>query len=285
MINYFIYRLAEVLAIYLPAGFSRWLGIRVADLFYFFSGKNRTVIEHNLRIVLKKASKKRIDHCSRWVFRNFAKSLTEFLRFGKMDAQFLKRFVKIEGIRYFDQALARGKGVIAITAHLGNWELPAAVVSFLGYPLNVVTLPHRNRLVDNFFTEKRTINGIKVIPVGSSVKMSLSALRNNQILVLVGDRNFSKGGVETDFFNKPALMPAGIATLSLRFGSPIVPGFMIREKDDTFKLTFEKPIIYQPTGKRKQDLKNITREYLKVLEKYIAGFPEQWSIFSKVWGK
>ena len=284
MFNYFIYRLAEVLAVYLPAGFSRWLCIRMADLFYFFSGKNRAIIKHNLRIVLKKASKRKIDYCSRWIFRNFARSLTEFLRFKKIDAQFLKRFVRIEGIKYFDQALARGRGVIAVTAHLGNWELSAAVVSFLGYPLNVVALPHKNKLIDNFFTERRVLNGIKVIPVGSSLKMSLSTLRNNQILVLAGDRNFSKGGVEADFFNKPALMPAGIATLSLRFGSPIVLGFMIREKDDTFRLTFEKPIIYQPTGERKHDLRNITREYLKVLEKYISKFPEQWSIFGKVWG-
>ena len=283
MFYYFVYRLGEIIALYLPSGFVRWLSIRIADIFYIIARKNREALKANLQVILKQKDKNRINYYSRWIFRNFARSVVEFFRFSKVDAQFLKRFVKIEGIKYFDQALALGKGVIAITAHIGNWELSGAVVSLLGYRLNVVALPHKNRLVDSFFTDKRRAKGIKVIPMGSSIKESFSVLAKNQMLVLAGDRDFSGNGIKVDFFNKPAFMPKGIAVLSLRFGSPIVPAFLIRNNDNTFKLTVEEPIIYKPTGKRKQDLKNLTQKYVRVMETYIGRFPEQWSVFGKVW--
>jgi lauroyl/myristoyl acyltransferase len=283
MFYYFLYRLGEIIALYLPLRFVQWLTIKIADIFYTFSAKNRAIIRANLRIILKERNEEGINYYSRLVFRNFARSLVEFFRFSKVDARFLKKFVKMEGLEYFDQALTLNKGIIALTAHLGNWELGGAVVSLSGYPLSIVALPHRNQWVDNFFTRKRVEKGIKVIPLGNSVKESLAALASNRILVLAGDRNFSKGGIKINFFDKSALMLKGIATFSLRLGSPIIPVFFIREKNDNFRLAIEQPIIYEPTGRQIQDLKNITRGYLKVLEKYIRRYPEQWSVFSRIW--
>ncbi|GAI36554.1 unnamed protein product, partial [marine sediment metagenome] len=244
--------------------------------------RDRQIVKNNLRIALKE-DEKNVAHYSRSVFRNFAKNLVEFFRFPKVDISFLKKFVKIEGQEYFDQAFALQKGIIGITAHLGNWELSGAVASVLGYPLDVVVLTHRHRLVDDFFTRKRAEKGIKGIPIKSSVKEFISILRNNRMLVLAGDRNFSKSGIEVNFFGKPARMPVGMATLALRLKSPVIPGFLIREKDDSFRLIIEKPIAYKASGNLDTDLKNFTRRCLEVIEKYVRKYPEQWAIFGQVW--
>jgi len=282
MFYYFIYKAGEFLALHLPLKISYWLALRIADISYLVNWRGRRTVKNNLRIALKEDERKTAYH-SRWVFRNFAKNLVEFFRFSKVDRPFLKKFVKIEGQQHFDQALALQKGVIGITAHLGNWELSGAVVSVLGYPLNVVVLPHRHQLVNDFFTRKRVGKGIKVIPIGASIKELISVLRGNQMLILAGDRNFSKNGIKVDFFGKPAWVPVGIAILGRRLGSPVVPGFLVREKDDSFKLIIEKPIIYKTSGNLDADLKNFTREYLEVIEKYVRKYPGQWSIFGQVW--
>ncbi len=282
MFHYFFYKLGEFLALHLPLKASYWLALRVADIFYILNWRGRQIVKNNLRVVLKE-DEKNVARYSRSVFRNFAKSLVEFFRFSKVDVSFLKKFVKIEGQEYLDQAFALQKGIIGMTAHLGNWELGGAVASMLGYPLDVVVLSHRHRLVDDFFTRKRVEKGIKVMPVESSIKEFISALRNNRMLILAGDRNFSKKGIEVNFFGKSARVPAGMATLALRLKSPVIPGFLIREKDDSFKLIFEKPIAYKTSGDLDTDLKNFTRLCLEVIEKYVRKYPEQWAVFGQVW--
>ena len=282
MFYYFLYKLGEFLALHLPLKASYWLALRIADIFYVLNWRERQIVKNNLRIALKE-DEKNVARYSRSIFRNFAKNLVEFFRFSKVDISFLKKFVKIEGQEYFDQAFALQKGIIGMTAHLGNWELCGAVASVLGYPLDVVVLSHRHRLVDDFFTRKRAEKGIKVIPIKSSIKEFISVLRNNRMLVLAGDRNFSKKGIEVDFFGKSARMPVGMATLALRLKSPVIPGFLIREKDNSFRLIIEKPIVYKASGNLNTDLKNFTRQCLKVIEKYVRKYPEQWATFGRVW--
>jgi len=282
MFYYFLYRLGEFLALHLPLKVSYWLALRTADIFYVLNWRGRQIVKNNLRIALKE-DEKNVAHYSRAIFRNFAKNLVEFFRFPKVDTSFLKKFVKIEGQEHFDQAFASQKGIIGMTAHLGNWELCGAVASTLGYPLDVVVLSHRHRLVDDFFTRKRAEKGIKGMPIKSSIKEFTSVLRNNRMLVLAGDRNFSKKGIEVDFFGKSARMPVGMATLALRLKSPVIPGFLIREKDNSFRFIIEKPIVYKTSGNLDADLKNLTRQCLKVIEKYVRKYPEQWATFGQVW--
>lgn len=282
MFYYFLYRLGEFLALHLPLKASYWLALRIADIFYVLNWRDRQIVKNNLRIALKE-DEKNVARYSRSIFRNFAKNLVEFFRFSKVDISFLKKFVKIEGQEYFDQAFAAQKGIIGMTAHLGNWELCGAVASVLGYPLDVVVLSHRHRLVDDFFTRKRAEKGIRVIPIKSSIKEFISVLRNNRMLVLAGDRNFSKNGIEVNFFGKSAWMPVGMAMLALRLKSPVIPGFLIREKDNSFRLIIEKPIVYKASGNLDTDLKNFTRRCLEVIEKYVRQYPEQWAVFGQVW--
>ena len=84
------------------------------------------------------------------------------------------------------------------------------------------------------------------------------------------------------FFGKEAILPKGPATFSLKTQAAMVAGFMFK-KGDKYELTFEKPILSQPTGNKENDIFNLTREYLKVIEKYIREYPGEWYLFHRLW--
>ena len=259
------------------------LAIFFSDVHYFFADKDRACVTANLKAIFPKKDDKEIARIRVWMFRNFAKYLVDFFRFQNIDKGYIKRNVRIENAHYFDQALSKGKGVIVLTAHLGNWELGGVVIAQSGYPLWAVVLPHKHKKVNDFFNYQRESKGIYVIHLGKAVRQSLRILQENKALALVGDRDFTETGIVSDFFGKPTFFPEGPAALSLKTGATIVPGFMVRNEDDTFTLSIEKPIEFTPTGNKDKDEIAIIAKYKNIFEDYIRRFPDQWYMFKKFW--
>ena len=283
MILYILYRIGEFLALKLPIRMSYRLAYVVALIKYAFSPRDRRSLKRNLELVLADKSSKDIARISRLVFVNFAKYLVDFFRYPLMDREYIIKNVTITNRDYIDQALSLKKGAIAISAHLGNWELGAIVYSLLGYKMHAVVLKHRHRLINDFFTRQRTMKGLSVIELGMAVRRCFKVLEENEMLAMLGDRDFTNHGFETRFFSKNALIPKGPAAFSLKKGAPLVPTFLIRNKDNSFTLYIEKPIYPKESGDFDKDLEALTQQYLAVLEKYIKMFPDQWYVFRYIW--
>jgi lauroyl/myristoyl acyltransferase len=283
MFYYLLYKLGQLLALSLPLKLAYRLALILADMRYLFFIKEKRAVESNLKVILGRVDKKRLRYESRWVFRNFAKYLADFFRFSKLDRNFIDKFITVEGRNYLDRALSEGKGVILVTAHLGSWELGGAVVALLGYPLNVIALSHANKKVDNLFIRQRSSKGVKVVPLGFSIRNCFRALAQNEIVALLGDRDFSGRGLKMDFFGKKTVVPKGPAVFSIKSGAPIVPIFIIRENNDRFKLIFESKLNFSLTGNLNLDTGTITKEILAVLEKYIKRYPSQWFMVTNFW--
>jgi len=255
----------------------------LADLHYFFAFRDRRYVRNNLKVIFPQAGSDFIKKTSRKVFRNFAKYLVDFFRFKKLNPDYIKEKIKLENIEYFDQALKKGKGAIVLTAHLGNWELGGVVIAQLGYPFWAVALPHKSKKVNDFFDNQRNSKGVKVIAMGKAVRSCISELRKNHLVALVGDRDFTEKGVVIDFFGKPTHFPEGPAALSLMTGAPIVPGFMLRNPDDSFTLRIEHPIEFQSSGDKAKNLSELVSLYNKIFESYITKYPDQWYVFRRFW--
>ena len=219
------------------------------------------------------------------MFRNFAKYLVLFFRFALIDREYIKKNLQIENLYFVDQGLAKGKGVIMISAHIGNWELAAITVALLDYPIGVAALPHRHKSVDNFFNSQREKKGVIVMPLGKAARHCLRLLNENKIIALVGDRVFNSKGVLTDFFGLPAYLPEGAAAFSLKTGAPIIPAFLLRNPDDTFRFVFEKPIEIHLTNDKHKDLMRLMSACKLIFEDYIRRYPEQWFMFRKFWAQ
>jgi KDO2-lipid IV(A) lauroyltransferase len=259
------------------------LAVFFSDLHYIFADKDRRAVIGNLKAIFPEKSDKEIKKIRIWMFRNFAKYLVDFFRFEKLDKDYISKNIRIENIDNFDKALLKGKGVIVLSAHLGNWELGGVVVALLGYPLWAVVLPHKHKSVNNFFNFQRESKGVGIIQLGNAVRQSLNVLKENKVLALVGDRDFTEKGIVLDFFGKPTFLPEGAAAFSLKTGAAIVPGFMVRNSDDSFTLRIEKPLEFTLTGDKKNDVIEIISRYKIIFEDYIRKYPDQWYMFRTFW--
>ncbi len=289
MVNFTLYKIGQSLALNLPLKVAYKLAVFISDIHYIFADKDREGVTANLKAIFPEKSGHEIRKIRIKMFRNFAKYLVDFFRFSKIDREYIKNNVKMKGIHYLDEALAKGKGVIMLTAHIGNFELGAAVMGILGYDFWVVALPHKSKNVDDFFNSQRENKGVKVIPFGNAVKQSMAVLSKNGLLALAADRDFSReGGVLADFFGRPTYLPRGPSVFALKTGAAVVPGFMLRNADDSFTLELGRPIEVTEVKHGKlfdEDLKSLTEKYNAILESYIRKYPEQWYVFRRFWAQ
>jgi len=284
MLNYFLYRIGQFIALHLPVRLAYKLAVFFSDLQYAFAFADRRAVYGNLRAIFPQLPDKEILAIRRKMYRNFAKYLVDFFRFEKIDGRYISQNIRLENTGYFDEALAKGKGAIVLTAHLGNWELGGAVIALCGYPFWVVALPHTHKKVNDFFNNQRESKGIKVIPSGkAAVRSCLGLLAVNKMVALVGDRDFAERGAVLDFFGRPAFFPEGPAAFALKTGASIVPGFLIRNTDDTFTLRIEKPIEVEPYSGRNRDIVGVISRYKNIIEDYIRKYPDQWYMFKQFW--
>jgi len=285
MVFYLMYRIGYFLAMTLPLKVSYPVACLISDIWYYLARPDRYAVMENLRVVTGIRDEKKLRRMARDVFRNFGKYLVDFFRFSKIDEDYLKRFIKIEGLEHIDAALSKGKGVIALSAHIGNWELGGFALSLLRHPMMAVVLTHKNKMVNDFFTRQRKVSKLIPVEIGFSLRGCYKTLKENGILALLGDRDFSKNGFPMKFFGKETVMPKGPAVLSARLGCEVVPSFMVREKDDTFRMVFAPPLERPSAGDEDSRVREIMKKYIAVMENYIRKYPTQWYMFKEAWNK
>ena len=183
-------------------------------------------MQSNLKNILPDS--KDVSFHTREVFRNFGRYLVEFFKMNEMvDSHFIKSKVQINGIGHLDDVLKRGRGGIIVTAHIGNWELGAVLLSTLGYPLMAVALPHKERPVNNLFNRQREAKGVTVVPTSVALRRCTEQLKENKFIALVADRDFGTSGFVVDFLVRIMLVPTGPATFSLKSGALTIPAFAL----------------------------------------------------------
>ncbi len=213
----------------------------------------------------------------------------EMCRCGIEAFQFLRSSskikIKINGRENLDAALCEGKGVILISAHFGNFPLMIATLASHGYRVSTLMRSMRDLKAEEFFCEVRqklNIRSIMVQPRWASVQKCLTALRNNEILVIPIDQHAGAGGVFVDFFGKPAATPGGPVIFALRSGAPILPVFILREGEEQ-KIIIE-PAVELCSGNDKEEIAEKTMAKLtKIVESYVREHPEQWNWMHKRW--
>ena len=271
---------------------SQWLGERaplsmlyrfaerMADRQWRTSTKDRHAVQTNLALALGAPVPER-SPVVREVFRNFARYLVEFFSLHRVQSS----AVTMDGLEHLHEAQRRGRGVIVLTAHFGNWELAAVIIRRLGFTLRAVALPHADPRTDRVFNEQRHRCGIEVIPLGpAAMHQSLHCLREGHLLGVLGDQSFTGHGLPTRLCGRTVTLPSGPSLLSLRSQAPIVPIFLVREGAGKFRLCFEAPMWPQthPTGRLA--FSQLTQRYATILQQYLTRFPSQWLLFQPVEG-
>lgn len=284
-IRYLLFSLLIFACNTLPQRFLYWIALRLGDLNYFLLDPvGRAAVMSNLRQVLPDASEERLRYEAQWVFRNFAKYLTEFFRFRQHDKAYFHKHVALKGRQYIDEALARGKGCLILSAHLSNWELGGAALSLgYGYKVNVVAAMHRYGRVNELFMRERRASGVNVIDMRVAPRQVIRALRNNEIVCVLGDRDPTEQGVLIDFFGKPCRFPQGPGRFAVMTGTTLVPGFVLRRTNDSFTIVFQPPIVPPTEGTKEEKVRAVTQQFARMTEEAIRDHPEEWGVFYRIW--
>jgi lauroyl/myristoyl acyltransferase len=285
MLGYLLYRLGEIFAWLLGRRGAYWLACCCADIRLFFSTGNRNIIRSNLSVVFQEDPPYQIHKRIRAVFRTFAKSISDFMRMREINKEFIRRHVKIEGLEHVQRGLKGGKGVLLVSSHVGTWELGAAILSMLGYRVNVVALAHSEKQVNRYFIKKRGLKGVRVINAHFALRRCLELLRKNEIVAILGDKDFTKQqGITVNFFNRPTDFPKGPSALALKTGAALIPTFNVRTEGENYKLVMSPSIAHPAESLDKNVMQNITQRFASILESMVRRYPDQWTLFLPMWG-
>lgn len=283
MCSYILYRIGEFISLYLPRPLVSAIARALSCLQYLFSKQDRITVRNNLKAVFPGLGDRALERYARNVFINFGRYLEDFFRFRRLNLSYIKENVIIEGREYIDKALSLKRGLIVVSGHIGNWELGGVALALLGYPVNAITLTHAHRRVNDFFNRQRESNGLKVIPMESAVRATLQAISRNEIVCILGDRDFTQGGIVLDFFGLPAMIPKGPAVFSLRNKAPIIPCLALQEGKGRLRLIFYPPVSFNPSGEYERDVRVLTGLSLRKIEEFVRLYPDQWSMFRRFW--
>jgi len=256
----------------------------LASLAYLIVSKQRKIVLKNLATGLPELDERQRRHIAKQMYRHLARNAVEFARFGKIrDSGKLNIFVEVTGREHLDRIAKMGKGGLAVTAHLGNWELLAAKFVNEGYKVAVLARKASYEKYENLLDRLRQISGVDAVDRDNAREI-LRRLQQGYFFGILSDHDIPKlDGVFVDFLGKPAYTPTGIVVLAMKTGLPILPMFIIRKKDGRHKITIEPPLEMIVTGSKVQDILVNTRRYTEVIERYVRQYPEQWMWFHNRW--
>jgi KDO2-lipid IV(A) lauroyltransferase len=266
----------------LPYNISSGVGAFFGKILFIFDGKHRKIAYENLKPSFPDKSDPELAEIIKKLYDNMGRGFTEFLYLPKLPLEKLKRLVKVEGEEHLKAALQKGKGVIVIVSHFGNWELMGARYTEYGSS-TVIAFPQSNSLTDKVITKYRTNTGMRIIFTGNAVKEIFRALRSNGMVGFLADQDAHGEGVFIDFFGRPASTNRGPAVMALRTKAAIITSFIVREKDNTFTLHIEPEIPLVDTGNFEADVRKNTENWSAVLERYVRSYPEQWFWVHRRW--
>ncbi|OGX05248.1 MAG: hypothetical protein A3G87_06555 [Omnitrophica bacterium RIFCSPLOWO2_12_FULL_50_11] len=211
------------------------------------------------------------------VFVHLSKTAVDVCRFPKLTRQRIVDLVRLdEGTGKLDEALSRGQGVIALTGHLGNWELLASYFRFLGYQGRLVGRRIYFDCYDHFVISLRENALVRTIYRDEAVRLVLEQLKKNHMVGMSADQDIdSLEGIFVPFFGRESWTPVAPAKIALASGAAIVPMYMIRE-GRRYRLFIKDPIWPNRSRPRDVAVREMTEAWSRVVEQMIRRYPDQW---------
>jgi KDO2-lipid IV(A) lauroyltransferase len=269
---------------WLPLAVAAALGEWAGGLGFVVAGRERAKALASLATAFPSYSQAERRELARQCFRHLGRSVGEMVCVKELDARRseLVDWPKEDRAR-MDAALARGKGVVFVTGHVGNWEVLARHVALEGYPAAVIgketSDPHTTALVEAF----RAAGKLRVIWRGGAgaAKEMLRTLRGNAILGLLIDQDTKVQSVWVPFFGHLAKTPRAAADLALRTGAVPMLGFAIRVSPGHYRISMHE--VPLPEGEAEAAVKELTARLTLGIERVIREHPEQWVWMHERW--
>lgn len=254
--------------------------------YYLFRSFRRRSI-HNLGLALgEQLPGGKIEKTIRGSLKNFFRAFIEIGIALAKPPQGLRAEIPLIGEVNLQKALAKGKGVIALGAHLGNFFLVGTRLAAEGYSANVLVNQPRHGAFARLLDRYRLKVGQKTIhshPRREASKQLVQVLRKNELAIIIADEYRNHSGISVPFFGHMVLARRGPATLALRTGAAVVPINLIRGPDGALRLIIEPELDISRSGRTTADIRENTVRMTQWLERTIRSYPEQWNWMNIHW--
>lgn len=216
----------------LPRRAASRLGGAIGKLIYYLNHK-KTVqaiarVEKYLGVSHKEAEKI-IKKC----YWHFGAAATEFARLPK-DAKHITDFVEQDGVEHVLNPIKEGRGVLLVTAHIGNWEYAASALAHLGVPINGLGTDQRDERITQMIADIREAGGVKPLGKASDLRAVLGALQKGEMIAVPIDQDAKEKGLPSPFLGHIASTPLGVAKLAAKTGCAVVVGACLRKPNGDF---------------------------------------------------
>ena len=285
ILYYIILRVIIFIFYPFPLHFGVKIGAFLGKIAYYIIPKERAkTLKHLRNAFQKEKSENEIRKIAKNVFSNLGKNAFEWLSFPKLNKRWFDTFITPQGLEHIIQAQKRGKGVIILASHVGNWELLAAYLNHKGYKGGIIVKRIYIEQIDRLFANMRKRMGNEIYYRDGSPKGPLRILKNGGFLGLLPDQDVdSVEGIFVDFFGKPAYTPTAPVKFAIKTGAALIPVFLIRGDNNKFKLIVEKEISLDITSDEERNTLVNTLKWSRILEKYIRQYPDQWVWMHRRW--
>ncbi|TAJ94824.1 hypothetical protein EPO44_13730 [bacterium] len=265
--------------------FSLFEGMADVGFHLFRSFRERSI--NNFSSALgERLEAKEITEVVRRSLRNFFRDFVEIGLALETSPEEARSEIPIRGREHLEAALARGKGVIALSAHLGNFFLVGTRLAAEGYPTYVLVNTSRDERVAQLRAQYRLKIGQDTIharPRQQASRELVQVLRRNEVAIVIADEYRSGNGIYVPFFGRTVIARRGPATLALRTGAAVIPSYLIRDPSGKLRLIIEPEIELLRTGKIKMDVIENTLRITQWLEKTVRSYPDQWNWMTVHW--
>lgn len=269
---------------HIPLFISLWIGRGLGRIAFYLDKKHREIALNNLMASFgDEKTSDEINIVAKKVFENLGMNVMEFCRLPWLKKENLDKYIECEGFENFKIAYDKGRGVIFLTGHFGNWELMAIFYALKEYPVDIVVRDMDNPLIDEFVRWVRTKAGNRIISKGRSMRELLKILSKGRIAGILLDQNVAWAeGVFVYFFDRLACTNKGAALMAISSGAPVIPTFIVRD-GKRHKVIIGKEIEVIDTGDRAKDQMENTAAFTRVIEDFARKYPEQWFWLHQRW--
>lgn len=259
-------------------------GARLGALGYRPFGIRRGVVERQIAAALPELAPPEVRRIARGAFEHLGRVTVETALLSRLDRdEVLALFEEVQGWDLVQALLARGRGLIMVTGHLGNWELGGAWLAARGVRLDVVVRRMGNPLFDGYLARTRDRLGMTVVRDRDAVRRTPRTLKGGGAVALLTDQaGLNLASTFVPFFGRPAKTPRGPAVFALRLGVPMVFGAAIRQPTGRYRMGFEE-ILVENSGDRERDVDRVVERYTEVLERWVRATPEQYFWHHRRW--
>ncbi|MEK7239450.1 MAG: lysophospholipid acyltransferase family protein [Gemmatimonadota bacterium] len=277
--------LRGVVAVLSPFGIRRAsnIGARIGALGYWPLGIRRRVVTRHLAACFPGLDAREGATLARETYEHLGRVAMESALLSRLGPEsLLGLFERVEGWDAIERGRARGKGLVLVAGHLGNWELSGACLSAMGVPLAAVAKHQLNPLADAFVNRTRRRLGMVVVFDDEAVRKLPRLFKEGYGIGLLADQAGLGAATHVPFFGRPARTPRGPAVFALRFGAPLIYALAARQPNGRFVLHLEE-VEVQSTGNLEADVDATVTRFTAVLEKWVRRYPGQYLWAHRRW--